>query len=322
MGGWKIWRERKEHGPTLVTLSITTTHLPGRLDLTDADLDGGKDCPDSVNGQTVEFENPDYDLETFDFPKVMSSPETITALKEQVLRLNFQNDHWRLYSWYWPNVAPEVINQHLGEFNVLQGGVDVDRIKQLLQNGLFLDKFQDLLDEDIELDSGSVVQKSQMLLNSIPSSQLAHLLRLFECSANRLTHAKLSSLIYEALQSSKAKDYLEYLISSRDIKSLSYVAYAMTFLSEIPVDLFPYRAEPVALATQVSSTIFMRDSQQAIGDIYKEHIETIFIHYYLRVIDAVIVEKSILFVGAAKFIASALAVCLLTLSVHSSVVQQ
>jgi hypothetical protein len=124
---------------------------------------------------------------------------------------------------------------------------------------MYLDKFQDLLAEFIKHeDDGLGKTYQQHLLAIITPETLPNFLSLFEQHHSPLTQGKISYLISEALQSNRAKLLVESLINAEDAKSLSLLAYGMSFFNDVPLDIMPYDEEKYELLSLVS--IFQQSS--------------------------------------------------------------
>jgi hypothetical protein len=128
----------------------------------------------------------------------------------------------------------------------------IEMLDKLVSIDMFLDKFHDIMGENMkEEDDGIARTNLQAFLNAINADNFPELLKLFETHHSRLIHAKLSVFVYEALQSARAKAILEKLIQDLDVKSLSLAAYAMSFTTEVPADIYPYTRDTHDMIRQV-----------------------------------------------------------------------
>ncbi len=190
---------------------------------------------------------------------------------------------------------------------------------------MMLDRFQDLLCENlreedegeefsgIEIDRfitngymyiGITRTYSQFFLNYVTPDNFAQILAMFKHHTSAMVHAKLAAFIYESLQSSRAKLLLEKVFTvsgmcvsddvifiELEVENLSYVAYGISFFSDIPVDIMPSKDSTFSMAKAVA------------GDNVMPLIRAIYSYYYISVINQTIAKQPFIFVGISQFVA-------------------
>eukprot|EP00026_Physarum_polycephalum_P002876 Phypoly_transcript_02885.p1 GENE.Phypoly_transcript_02885~~Phypoly_transcript_02885.p1 ORF type:complete len:652 (+),score=124.85 Phypoly_transcript_02885:125-2080(+) len=250
------------------------------------------DCHPEYDGVKVEFKIPEFELYNIDIQRIGKETTYKDQLQKQVVQMQHADRHDFLNSWYYPTVPIETHHRHreLVKYLMTASKFDIGVLSDILAGDMYLDKFQDLLSENCqEEEDGSVKTYLQVFLNCITPENFPELLSLFEKHESRLLHAKLAAFIIETTQSTKGKQLCECLIVNRDVSSLSFVAYGMTFFNEVPVDIYPWHAD-----TYFAVKKFLGPAI--------EPLIIIFSYYYVNLICQAINKQPFLFVGLSPFI--------------------
>lgn len=243
----------------------------------------------------IQFSIPNYDISELDYNKLCKDQQYKNNMKKNVLRLCFHDINYPLYSWYYPTRKNEktdksnIIKELLKNTKENQK-YSLEDLKDILTNDMYTDEFENMLNHVIETDSGKSISCIEILLNSLPDKAIESILNLFVLSSNRLVHAKVSMFIYNAFQSPTFKNIADDLLCKSSIKNLSLITYAMTFFSEIPVDLFPYRESLILLILD------------SFGNKYKELIDCFYRYYYIGIIKDIVTREAYRFTSIIKYI--------------------
>ena len=308
-----------------------------RTDLTPLQIESSHSCRPTIGGQLVEFNPPEFDLARVTYRDLVRDSAYRNDIRQQVLQLQFHARHFPCYSWY--RTTPQSkIRAELDKLKALvkrkSRQVTIADLSEFLLGPLDLDVFQDMLGEDIELPNGETTTNGSVLAQSIKVDQFPHLLELFLQTQEPLAHAKISAFVSNVLQLSKAHELVQYLVgngrieaeqanerfahlassntntlssprifmssirtkgSISGLKYLPLVCYALTYFRPVKVDLYPYSPEAIDLATKV------------VGTEYKQLIDLIFIHYYVKTIHNILQSQSLAFGTAAQMVTRTLA---------------
>jgi len=206
-----------------------------------------------------------------------------------------------LNAWYFPTTPKQVFLHHqaqveaiIAETPIGSAKFTIEQIERMLLVPVFLDNFKDSLSNEVhqqKADSGLPSSFLQYLEASVDVDNFPLLLSCYpNHSSNRLFVAKLSCFVQELLQSSNGRDLLDEIISEKDVPSLSYVAFAMSFFRLTALDIFPFDHELYHLIFETCEglSLFGTFRDPSVEGI----IKGIFIVYYLNIIGLAIHENS------------------------------
>ncbi|KAF2070855.1 hypothetical protein CYY_007826 [Polysphondylium violaceum] len=264
------------------TMCFKNDHLR-RLDLGLKQIQDHFDCPSRIGGVSVDFEVPNHDV-SFEFDRLFSDPAYQGIVMNQLRSLRTEDRYNYLYSWYHPLVPPEEHQKHkeeidfiiMSQHRITKDKIGIQNISDILYGDMYLDKFSDLLDSSFSEDFDGGKSYATVITKCVTPENIHELLSLLENSKSPLFQAKMSFLIMNFFSGNKGSSILEKLIQDKDVKNLSTLTNSFDFLSEAPVELFPWSEETNQLVKQV------------LGDSIETLWKLIFIYYYLNVIGRVL----------------------------------
>jgi len=264
------------------TMCFKNDHLR-RLDIGSKQIQEHFDCPSRIGGVSVDFEVPNHDV-SFEFNRLFSDPAYQGIVMNQLRSLRTEDRYNHLYSWYHPLVPPEEHQKHkeeidfiiMSQHRITKDKIGIQNISDILYGDMYLDKFSDLLDSSFSEDFDGGKSYATVITKCVTPENVHELLSLLENSKSPLFQAKMSFLIMNFFSGNKGSSILEKLIQDKDVKNLSTLTYSFDFLSEAPVELFPWSEETNQLVKQV------------LGDSIETLWKLIFIYYYLNVIGRVL----------------------------------
>ncbi|EGG24743.1 hypothetical protein DFA_02987 [Cavenderia fasciculata] len=262
--------------------SLKNTHLR-RTDLTPEQLKGCLDCPAKVGGQNVNFKIPIHDI-IFDFNRLKTDPSYAPVIINQFRTLNTADRHNPHFSWYNPLVTSSTHQKHRDDIDqiitsqhrITKDSLDYSNISEILYGNMYLDKFSDLLDTSFSEDFDGGKSYATVITKCIKPENIDELLSLVQCSKSPMFHAKMSFLVMNLFSGNQGSPIIERLIQNKDVKNLSLLTYSFDYLSDLPIDLYPWSDETYTLVKQV------------LGDSMENLIKLTFCYYYLTVIARVL----------------------------------
>ncbi|KAJ5073911.1 sca1 complex scaffold protein scaa [Anaeramoeba ignava] len=218
-------------------------------------LDESKGLPDEIDGKTVIFAVPRYNIsEKIDLKQLKKDPIYLKK-KTNELRQN----------------AKDYINSLIQDPN----GFTIESLRKVLCHNMFLDIFTHLLSE-YTFHENREKPYSEVFLSPVKLDNYSQLLSLFSDSRSPMIHAKVSQFVSSMLQSNFSKSLLERIVHDQDIQSLYNIAYAMNYFEENPTHVFP----PLPEMRQVSLLMFKKE--------FESLEKSVFLHYYLTIIQKII----------------------------------
>eukprot|EP01133_Synstelium_polycarpum_P009160 gene9160-10749_t len=250
-----------------------------RTDLTADQLKSCLDCPAKVGGQTIEFKIPAHDV-SYDVSRLYIDPTFPAVLNSQLKTFLSADRYNKLYSWYHPLVSSSTHQKHRDDIDSLitaqqritKDTLTIPCISEILYGGMFLDKFSDMLDTSFSEDFDGGKSYATVITKCISPDNIGELLILLQRSKSPLFHAKMSYLVMNLFSGNQGSPILVRLIETKDISNLSLLTYAFDYLSDLPVDLYPWTNETLETV------------KLAIGDSIDSIFKLIFSYYYLTVI--------------------------------------
>lgn len=303
-----------------------------RTDLTPLQVESSHGCGAVVDGRNVEFHSPAFDLAGINYRELVENSSYRHEVSQRALQLQYHTRHYQCYSWYRKTPSAQVQAESAKLYNLANTrGKDatIEELADILLGPMDLDVFQDILDGDIELSSGQTRSIGSLLAQAIKVKQFPSLLELFERSKEPLAHSKLSAFITTVLQYNKAHELIQFLVSNgrlehaeentkfahlnsgasdilssprlfmgtlrsksalNGLRYLPLLCYALNYFKPVKTDIYPYSHELVALAAGV------------IGIEYRPIMELIFVYYYVKTIQSVLISQSIQFGTTAPMV--------------------
>ncbi|GAM16961.1 hypothetical protein SAMD00019534_001360 [Acytostelium subglobosum LB1] len=253
-----------------------------RTDLTPEQLRSCQDAPPKTEGQSVLFNVPGHDI-ILDHSSLANSD--YVQQHQQQLRMYISADRYNhLYSWYHPTVSASTHQKHKDDIDMIitsqqhitKDSLTFDTIVEILHGSMYLDKFSDLLDTSFSEDFDGGKSYATMITKCITPDNFSNLLRLLEENKSTMFHAKMSFLVMNIFSGNQGSPILSQLITAKDVKTLSLLAYTFDFLSESPTDIFPWKEETYALV------------RATLGDTLESIFRLTFCYYYLTIIGRVL----------------------------------
>lgn len=266
-----------------------------RLDFSEAELKQSNDCEDMEQNKPVLFKIPDFDIGQLDFYMLEKYPVSyIRFLQVLLTRMDHAKRYSDLTSWYYPKVPQ---NKHHDDLKALCAMISdkmaLDPIKQItptilksvFQTNALLDTFAKWLQKDFVSKGvnyncrGETVTLKQYKTSLICAqmtddgkiTNFLHVLNLLKASDTKLVHAKVSEFILQFMKSRTAELVVQFLLKNiaTNIENLYYVALAVSFYDEVPVNIFCYERETKDMV------------KQTLGDKVDTLIANIITIYYL-----------------------------------------
>ncbi|KAJ6249262.1 sca1 complex scaffold protein scaa [Anaeramoeba flamelloides] len=248
-----------------------------RTDLTGPMINKSMDCPSTIKDHSIEFKLSQYDSnEPIDLNSIKKDIKSKNKYKENILRIQYQNRSDILETAYQPKVYMDnrIENQRIFVEDIFKQNkfnFTIENTKKILQHDIFLDIFNEILEKKVEYQNKETTYL-QVFASDINPDNFHIILQLFNDSSSYLTHTKVALFVSEALQLFEFSKILEKYIQENDLQNLYYIAKSMNFLSEIPINIYPYQSELFELTNQVLNCE---------SDVIKINI---FCHYYLSII--------------------------------------
>jgi hypothetical protein len=223
-----------------------------RTDMGD-DLKAAHDCADVEQEREVTFKIPEFDIGQIRLA-ALKDQSYVRFLQILLTRMDYGTRYNKFNSWYYPTIPQKVHDDNIIElttiFDKIIHPTQIDKkvLNRLFQTGAFLDTFAEFLDrymKQVCYVSGDKPLSifHELLFFATTLDNFKHILSFFSGNSSTLVHAKVAFYISAFLKTDKARAVLEQVIANMDLTSMYYIATAVTFYDEVPINIFQYSRE-------------------------------------------------------------------------------
>jgi hypothetical protein len=262
---WIVHQRQQKSLSSVVTKNITMAFFDAtadglkhqiplrRVDLTQEQLNAAHDCGDIEQDREVTFTVPDFDIGQIRL-EILKDQSYVRFLQILLTRMDYGTRYNGLNSWYYPKIPQKVHDDNIVELTAIfdkiihPTQIDKRTLTRLFQTGAFLDTFAEFLDrymKQVCYVSGDKPLSiySELLFFATTLDNFKQILSFFACNSTTLVHAKVAFYISAFLKTDKAKAVLDQIIQNLDLDSMYYIAVAVTFYDEVPINIFQYTRE-------------------------------------------------------------------------------